>query len=100
MDRLNLSSTVQNISQRGNMSKDDKDERVIDFASARKTVRLKQKADARKAKEEQANANRVRFGRTGAEKKADRLRAERIKRELEGAKRDDAPEDGIPEQDS
>ncbi len=47
------------------------------------------KARAREDAKAQAAANRVRFGRTGAEKAAARLEAERDARALDGAKRGD-----------
>ena len=47
------------------------------------------KARARAEDKTQAAENRVRFGRTGAEKAALRAEAERRARELDGAKRED-----------
>jgi hypothetical protein len=46
------------------------------------------KARAKAAGKSQAAENRVRFGRTKAEKAVSRLEAERARRELEGKKRD------------
>jgi len=47
------------------------------------------KAKARAAAQAMAAANRVAFGRTGAEKRAARAEAERQARALDGAKLDD-----------
>lgn len=46
------------------------------------------KAKARAEKVVQADANRAKFGRTGAEKKADALDRARTERTLDDAKRD------------
>lgn len=46
------------------------------------------KAKSRAEKSAQADANRAKFGRTGAEKKADALERARAKRSLDDAKRD------------
>jgi hypothetical protein len=46
------------------------------------------KAKARVDKAAQADANRARFGRTKAEKAADDAEAARLKRDLDGARRD------------
>jgi hypothetical protein len=46
------------------------------------------KAKARMEKSTLADANRARFGRTKAEKAADAVEAARLKRDLDGAKRD------------
>ena len=46
------------------------------------------KAKARAAKAVEADANRVKFGRTKAEKDADRFDAARREHRLDGAKRD------------
>jgi predicted secreted protein len=47
------------------------------------------KARARDAARAQAAENRVRFGRSGAEKAVTRLEAEQARRALDGAKRED-----------
>lgn len=47
------------------------------------------KAKEKQEKTRQAEVNRVAFGRTKAEKKADRLQAEQDSRALEGKKLDD-----------
>ena len=47
------------------------------------------KAKARVDRDAQAAANRVAFGRTGAQKQADRVAAERQARLLDGARRGD-----------
>ncbi|KTW09984.1 DUF4169 family protein [Sphingomonas sanguinis] len=57
---------------------------VVNFRQARK-------AHARKAAEQQAVENRVRFGRTKAEKQRDTAEQERLRKELDGAKRKDIP---------
>ncbi|WP_343526846.1 DUF4169 family protein [Sphingomonas sp.] len=54
---------------------------IINFRQARKAV-------VRKAAERQAAENRARFGRTKAEKQRDADEQERLRRELDGAKRD------------
>lgn len=47
------------------------------------------KAKARATDKAQASENRVRFGQTKGQKAATKLDAERVRRELEGKKRDD-----------
>jgi len=47
------------------------------------------KARARAADKAQAAENRIRFGRSGAEKAVSKLEAERARRAHEGAKRED-----------
>jgi hypothetical protein len=49
------------------------------------------KAKARASREAEAAANRVKHGRTGAEKQNDRRAEDRRRALLDGAKRDDAP---------
>lgn len=51
-------------------------------------LRQARKARARRAAETQAASNRARFGRTKAEKEADRLREEQARRHLDGHRRD------------
>ena len=55
-----------------------KDENIVNFDDSRKKRAAKQKqqrkTDARKEKEAKAEANRVKFGRTGAQKKLDKKR--------------------------
>ncbi|MBG51678.1 MAG: DUF4169 family protein [Alphaproteobacteria bacterium] len=58
---------------------DSKGKNIVDFTDARKNLRRKKKDAVRAAKEQQAAENRTRYGRTGAEKKQDRL--EKLKRE-------------------
>ncbi len=48
-------------------------------------LRRERKRQARGVAEEKAAENRVRFGRTGAQKAADRAEAERTRRAHEGA---------------
>ncbi|WP_294273021.1 DUF4169 family protein [Sphingomonas yabuuchiae] len=57
---------------------------IINFRQARKGL-------ARKAAEQQAVENRARFGRTKAEKQRDAAEQERLRKELDGAKREDIP---------
>ncbi len=59
---------------------------IVNFSSFRKTSRDERKRANRQQKEKTAAANRVRFGRTGAEKKQAKLEAERRARLLEGKK--------------
>ena len=47
------------------------------------------KARHRAAKEVQAAENRAKFGRTGAQKAADRAEREKAERSLDGARRED-----------
>ena len=76
---------------------------ILNFARFRKISRDAKKSRDRNQKEEQAAANRVRFGRTGAEKKTTRLNSQNEDRKHEGlrlekeptaaeVKRDDAAE--------
>ncbi len=55
-----------------------KDKNIVNFDESRKKRAAKQKqqrkTDERKAKEANAEANRVKFGRTGAQKKLDKKR--------------------------
>ncbi|WP_454279826.1 DUF4169 family protein [Sphingomonas sp. Marseille-Q8236] len=55
---------------------------IINFRQARKSL-------VRKAAEQQATENRARFGRTKAQKERDVAEQERLRRELDGAKRED-----------
>ncbi|MCT8000525.1 DUF4169 family protein [Sphingomonas sanguinis] len=55
---------------------------IINFRQARKSL-------VRKAAEQQATENRARFGRTKAQKQRDAAEQERLRRELDGAKRED-----------
>ena len=55
---------------------------IINFRQARKGL-------ARKAAEQQVAENRARFGRTKAEKQRDAAEQERLRKELDGAKRED-----------
>jgi len=52
-------------------------------------LRMARKARARAEKDQQAQANRARFGQTKAERKARQTETERAARELSGKKRDD-----------
>ncbi|OMJ30797.1 DUF4169 domain-containing protein [Sphingomonas sp. Sph1(2015)] len=55
---------------------------VVNFRQARKGL-------ARKQAEQQAAENRARFGRSKAEKQRDAAEQERIRKKLDGAKRED-----------
>ncbi len=57
---------------------------VVNFRQARKGL-------ARKAAEQQAAENRARFGRTKGEKQRDTVEQARLRKELDGAKREDIP---------
>ncbi|MFN3627246.1 MAG: DUF4169 family protein [Parvibaculum sp.] len=59
---------------------------IVNFSAYKKTARDEKKRAAKQEKEKTAAANRVRFGRTGAEKKRAMLEAERRARLLEGKK--------------
>jgi ATPase subunit of ABC transporter with duplicated ATPase domains len=59
---------------------------IVNFSSFRKTSRDERKRANRQQKEKDAAANRVRFGRTGAEKKQAKREAERRARLHEGKK--------------
>lgn len=55
---------------------------VVNFRQARKGL-------VRRAAEQQAAENRARFGRSKAEKQRDAAEQERIRKKLDGAKRED-----------
>ncbi|MGO1303602.1 DUF4169 family protein [Sphingomonas parapaucimobilis] len=57
---------------------------VVNFRQARKGL-------VRRAAEQQAAENRARFGRSKAEKQRDAAEQERIRKELDGTKREDIP---------
>lgn len=57
---------------------------IVNFASFRKTQRDAQKRAEKKHESDRAAANRVKFGRTGADKKRAKIEEERHRRELEG----------------
>jgi uncharacterized protein DUF4169 len=61
---------------------DSKDKNIVDFGVARKNLRQKAKQQARDEKEKRAEENRIRFGRTGAQKKQDRLEKARKEKRL------------------
>ena len=64
----------------------EKDPNVVNFSSARKLARSAKQREERKARKEQAVANRARFGRSGAEKKASRDNRQKTERLLDGKK--------------
>jgi hypothetical protein len=55
-------------------------------------LRARRKAADRKAARAQGDANAAKFGRTRAERELDVARAAKAARELDGHKREDAPE--------
>jgi hypothetical protein len=57
---------------------------IVNFRQARKGL-------ARKQADQQAAENRAKFGRTKAEKQREAAEQERLRRELDGAKRDEIP---------
>lgn len=66
------------------------DENVVKIAQFQKIARDERKAKAKKDKEAKAAANRVRFGRTGHEKKLARRLNEKAANALEAMKREPA----------
>jgi len=72
---------------------DSDDENIVKFATFRKMTRDAGKRAAKAEKEKRAAANRTRFGRSGAEKKRDKLERTRAERKLDGARRETPPED-------
>lgn len=71
------------VSDRGN---------IVNFSKLRKTRRDEEKRRERALKEARAEANRVRFGRTGAEKKSSKLEQDRKARLHEGNRREPKPD--------
>ena len=71
----------------------EKDPNVVNFSSARKLARSAKQREERKARKEQAAANRTRFGRSGAEKKAARDNRQKSDRLLDGKKLETRPSD-------
>lgn len=67
---------------------DSKGKNIVDFGGARKNLRRKVKDAARAEKEKQAAENRVRFGRTSAQKKRDKLEEARRKKLHDDHQRD------------
>jgi hypothetical protein len=61
---------------------------ILNFSRFRKISRDEKKQQDRKEKETQAAANRVRFGRTGADKKTARLLREKDTRAHEALRRE------------
>ncbi|WP_304734934.1 DUF4169 family protein [Parvibaculum sp.] len=72
---------------------DSNDENIVKIATFRKMARDAEKRAAKAEKEKRATANRTRFGRSGAEKKRDKLERTRAERKLDGARRDTPPDD-------
>ena len=65
---------------------------IVNFVSFRKTKRDAEKRADKKREDERAAANRVKFGRSGADKKRAKIEEERRRRELEGKKIPDSSE--------
>ncbi|HUD50262.1 DUF4169 family protein [Parvibaculum sp.] len=61
---------------------------IVDLSRLRKTSKEQRKRREREEKEARAAANRVRFGRTGAEKKLAKTEESRIRRLHESHRRD------------
>jgi len=72
---------------------DSDDENIVKFATFRKLSRDAEKRAAKAEKEKRAAVNRTRFGRSGAEKKRDKLERTRADRKLDGARRETPPDD-------
>ncbi len=77
---------------------------IVDFSKLRKSSKDDRKRRERAEKEARATANRVRFGRSGAEKKLAKREQERQARLHEGNRRDIPAESGsgmpdLPDQD-
>lgn len=71
---------------------DSDDGNIVKIAGFRKMSRDAAKRAAKSEKEARAAANRVRFGRTGAEKKRDKLERLRAEKTLDGTRRNTPPE--------
>ncbi|PKQ04607.1 MAG: DUF4169 domain-containing protein [Alphaproteobacteria bacterium HGW-Alphaproteobacteria-12] len=67
---------------------------IVNFASFRKTKRDAEKRAGKKREDDRAAANRVKFGRTGADKKRAKIEEQRRRRELEGKKIPDGRKNG------
>ncbi|MDF1846960.1 MAG: DUF4169 family protein [Parvibaculaceae bacterium] len=65
---------------------DSKGKNIVDFGSARKNLKNKKKADQRASKEKQAEENRVKFGRTKAEKSRDKQAKHQNQKRHDGSK--------------
>lgn len=66
---------------------DSKGKNIVDFGAARKNLRRKAKDQARADKEARAAENRIRFGRTGAQKKRDKLEEDRRRKLFDDTRR-------------
>ncbi len=67
---------------------------IVDLSKLRKTSKEERKRRERADKEARAAANRVRFGRTGPEKKLAKIEQDRQKRLHESHRRDDPARTG------
>lgn len=65
---------------------------IVDFSKLRKNAKDEKKRKARAEKEASAAANRVRFGRSGAERKLAKLEQDRKTRLHEGNRRETSPD--------
>lgn len=74
---------------------DTKGKKIVDFGAARKNLKQKAKQDARTEKDRKAEENRVRFGRTGAQKKREKEQIARRKTLLEGHKRENSEKSNL-----
>ena len=67
---------------------DSDDGNIVKIAGFRTMSRDAAKRAAKSEKEARAAANRIRFGRTGAEKKRDKLERARMEKTLDGSRRE------------
>jgi len=72
---------------------------IVNFASFKKTVRDEKKRAAKKEREDEAAANRVRFGRSGAAKKRAKEEEKRRRMELDGKRLEGTESSAKPEED-
>lgn len=70
---------------------------IVNFASFKKTVRDEKKRTAKKEREDEAAANRVKFGRSGAAKKRAKEEEKRRRMELDGKRLERSREATKPE---
>ena len=74
---------------------DTKGKNIVDFGTERKNLKQKAKQDARAEKDRKAEENRVRFGRTGAQKKREKEQIARRKALLEGHQRENSEKSNL-----
>ncbi|WP_350052034.1 DUF4169 family protein [Parvibaculum sp.] len=70
---------------------------IVNFASFKKTARAEKKRAAKKEREDEAAANRVKFGRSGAAKKRAKDEEKRRRRDLDGKQLERHENSGDPE---